>query len=93
MLDRVFLSIQWRELFNNPALVSIFKRHGRKIIVVPYDKHKKHRLLDKIEELELQYIKHLQKLKEAELAGGYTSSIKKEIRSWIEKKDRYRRRL
>ncbi len=62
-------------------------------MLCPMTKHKKRRLIDKIEELEPQYIKHMQKLKEAELAGGYTSSIKKEIRAWTEKKDRYRRRL
>jgi hypothetical protein len=56
-------------------------------------KHKKRRLLDKVEELEPQYHKHLLKLKEAEIAGGYTSSIKKEIRTWKERKDQYRRRI
>jgi hypothetical protein len=56
-------------------------------------KHNRRHLLDKIEQLEPQYNEHLQKLKEAELSGGYTSSIKKEMRAWKEKKDQYRRRI
>jgi uncharacterized coiled-coil DUF342 family protein len=50
-------------------------------------KHKKRRLLDKIEELEPQFNKHLKKLDEAKKAGGYISSIEKELRAWRYKKD------
>ena len=48
--------------------------------------------LDKAEELEPEYEKHLQKLKEIVKAGGYTSSIETEIRAWKDKKDQYKRR-
>ncbi|HME55404.1 MAG TPA: hypothetical protein VKM55_24560 [Candidatus Lokiarchaeia archaeon] len=55
-------------------------------------KHKKSHYLDKIEQLEPEYNKHLQKLCDAEKAGGYTSSIERELKAWKDKKDQYKRR-
>ncbi|HME52463.1 MAG TPA: hypothetical protein VKM55_09620 [Candidatus Lokiarchaeia archaeon] len=56
-------------------------------------KVKRGHLLVKIEEVEKPYREHLKKLKDVEKAGGYTSSIKKEIKAFRDKKDRLKRRL
>jgi hypothetical protein len=51
-------------------------------------KHKKSYYLDKVEQLEKPLKEHLRKLEEAKKAGGYTSSIEKEIHAWRLRKDK-----
>jgi uncharacterized coiled-coil DUF342 family protein len=56
-------------------------------------KHNRRHLLEKIEQLEPQYNKHLKKLDDAKKAGGYISSIEKELHDWRSRKDELKGRL
>jgi len=55
-------------------------------------KHKKRHYLDKIQELEPQYNKHVKKLEDARKAGSYTKTIESELKAWKDKKNQYERR-
>jgi len=58
-------------------------------------KHKKARIdyLNKIEALERQYHRHLKKIKDAQEAGGFTSSMEREVRNFLSQKEKLRSKL